>query len=216
MGNRVARHFRRLCVAPLALALLVPSVVAAQAADPDSVARAYDAARTSGDLDALVSVFADDAIVTDRLGYKQAGTDEIRRTLQMATSRGRALSITERTVSGDHVYWVEQAATPDQNFAFGVEAVVKDGRITSLAYHDRGAQALSTEQPTPGTPLPPSLGLALPLFVLLIAVMILSLQPSRAATTSRGRTLLLARLRQRRLARRPPEPSHQAPTSLRG
>ena len=157
-------------------------------------------------------MFAADAVVTDRLGHEHAGTDEIRRLLHIATSRGRALAITERTVSGDHVYWVEQAATPDLNFAFGVEAVVKDGRIMSLAYHDRGPQVLSTEQPTPGTPVPSSLGLALPLLVLLIAVMILSLQPSRAASTSRGRTVLLARLRQWRLARRSPEPSPQAPT----
>jgi ketosteroid isomerase-like protein len=162
---------------PLVLALLVPGLAAAQGADPDTVARAYEAARTSGDLDALMSVFADDATVTYRLGYKHAGTDEIRRLLHLATSRGRALAITERLVSGDHVFWVEQEAKPDLNFAFAVEAVVKGGRITSLEYRDGGPQELGAEQPAPGTLLPPSLGLALPLLVLMVAVMILSAQP---------------------------------------
>src|SRR5437764_9488426 len=147
MPRRVARQYCRLTTALFVLALLAPGLAAAQGADPDTVARAYESARTSGDLDALVSVFAADAVVTDRLGHEHAGTDEIRRMLQLATSRGRALSITERMVSGDHVFWVEQAATPDLNFAFGVEAVIKGGRITSLVYRDGGSEVLGAVQP---------------------------------------------------------------------
>jgi hypothetical protein len=201
-----------LIAALLALGLLVPAVAAAQGADADTVARAYEAARARGDLDALVSVFGDDATVTDRLGHKHAGRDEIQRLLHLATSRGRALAITERTVSGDHVFWVEQAATPDRNFAFIVEAVVKDGHITSLEYRDRGPQVVSAEQTPSGSLLPSSLGLALPLFVLVVVVTILSRQTSHAPTTSRSRTALLVGLRKWRLERRQLEPSRQAPT----
>ena len=206
----MAGYGGRLSATLLVLALLLPGLATAQGADPDTVARAYEAARTTGDPDALLVLFADDAVVTDRLGHRHAGTAEIRRLLHLASSRGQALAITERRVSGDHVSWVEQAATPDLNFAFTVDAVVQGGRIRSLVYRDYGPEVLGAEERVAGTLLPAPLGLALALLVLTVAAIVLSVPRPGAATTSRGRTVLLASLRQWQQARRPPGPSGPA------
>jgi hypothetical protein len=192
----------------LVLAVLLPGLAAAQSADPDAVVRAYASARTSGDRDALLALFADDAVVTDRLGQRHAGRDEIRRLVHLASGRGQGLAITERRVNGDHVSWVEQAATPDQNFAFAVDAIVQGGQIRSLVFEDYESEPHGAEPLTAGTVLPPALGLALPLLLLLLVTAIaLSASPTAAATTSRDRPVLLASLRQWRQARRPPEAS---------
>jgi hypothetical protein len=200
----------------LVLALLLPGLAAAQSADPDAVVRAYAAARTSGDPDALLALFADDAVVTDRLGQRHTGTTEIRRLLHLASGRGQGLAITERRVSGDLVSWVEQAATPDLNFAFAVDAIVQGGRIRSLVFMDYESKPSGAAEPLrAGTLLPPALGLALPLLLLTVAAIALSASPSSAATTSRARPVLLASLRQWRQAKRPPEASSSAPSSAR-
>jgi ketosteroid isomerase-like protein len=208
--TRVASHGGRLGAALLVLASLLPGLAVAQDAGPDTVARAYESARRSSDLDALLALFADDAVITDRLGYKHAGTAEIRRLLQIASSRGQALAITERRVSGDHVSWVEQAATPDLNFAFAVDAIVQGGRIRSLVYRDYGPAGLGAEPSVVGTLVPAPLGLVVPLLVLTVATIILSVPHPGAASRSRGRTALLAGLRQWQQTRQPPEPSSQA------
>jgi hypothetical protein len=204
---RVAGRGSVVCVVLFILAWLRPGIAAGQSSDPDAVARAYETARTRGDPDALLALFADDAVVTDRLGHRHASMAEIRRLLQLATSRGQALAITERRVTGDHVSWVEQAATPDLNFAFAVDAVVQGGRIRSLVYRDYAPNALGAEPLAAGTPLPPSLWLALPLLVLAGAAIGLSISIPVATTRTRHRPMLLASLRRWQQGRRPPQAS---------
>jgi hypothetical protein len=184
------------------MALLLLRLAPADGADPATVASAYEAARGLGDTDALLGLFAADAVITDPLGHSHTGHDEIRRLLQIASSRGRALPIAERLVRGNHVSWVEPTATPNLNFALHVEAVVQGGRITSLAY--RGGDLSQAEPPAvAGSLLPAPLGLAAALMAMTVGMMLLGLVRPRAATDRRSRQALLGALRRWSEARRP-------------
>ena len=175
-------------------AFLLREQTAGNSINAVDVVDAYEAARKSGDADALTRVFADDAVVVDRLGHAHSGTDELRRVLQISSSRGRALAFTERHQSGNHVFWLEPAATPDSNLVMNVEAVVERGRIRLLVY--RGSEAALPGQPQLArNQLPALLGLALPLLLVSVTLAGMSLLTRPVAVATRPRPALLADMR---------------------
>jgi hypothetical protein len=190
-------------VVALACALILVSITGASllrgqtagnSIDARDVVDAYVMARKSGDADALTRVFADDAVIVDRLGQAHSGTDELRRQLQISSSRGRALGVSERHQNGDHVFWLEPAATPDSNLVMNVEAVVERGRIRLLVY--RGSEAALPGQPQLArNQLPALLGLALPLLLVSVTLAGMSLLTRPVAVATRPRPALLADLR---------------------
>lgn len=177
--------------------LLLPAVAAGQAGDPSSVIDAYEAARNHGDWDAVLSVFADDAVVIDRTGGEHTGKDEIRRlmVIQMGGNRGRYAAITERRTIGSAVSWIEMVATPTSKFSYVVQAMVQDGRITRLAYAPAGSPVQLPVGVESGERLPAPVSLGVVLLVLVGTVVGLSL-PARRAGNSLLQGSLLAGLRQ--------------------
>src|SRR5690349_2475686 len=65
----------------LAVTLLAPGLAEAASTDPAGVVMAYATARMSGDTEAMLAVFADNAVIIDRLGYPHTGREEVRRML---------------------------------------------------------------------------------------------------------------------------------------
>ena len=55
-------------VAYLAVALLPAALAAAASPDPADIALAYETAHKSGDIEAMLALFADNAVIVDRLG----------------------------------------------------------------------------------------------------------------------------------------------------
>src|SRR5205814_1255014 len=118
-----AAMVRLMVLACLAVALLPANPAAAASPDPVDVVIAYETARKSGDIEAVLALFADNAVIVDRLGYSHTGRDEVRRVIQISIGRSRGLGVTDRQMSGEHVSWVEPAATPLLTLATVVDAV---------------------------------------------------------------------------------------------
>ena len=188
-----------LVLAWLGVAVLPPGLALAASSEPAQVATAYATARKSGDTEAMLAVFADNAVVIDRLGYSHTGRDEVRRVLQISNSRGRGLAVTDQRVSGEHVFWVEPTATPMLTLATSVEAVVEGGRITRLVY--RTDEEVQARPPSLGDPLPAPLGMIVSLLLagVSLTVLCLATRPARAAQPRPG---LLGGLRRWSQARR--------------
>ncbi len=171
----------------LAVALLPAGLAAAASSDPADVVIAYDTAHKSGDIEAMLALFGDDAVIVDRLGYVHQGRDEARRVIQISIGRSRGLGVTHRQVSGEHVSWIEPSATPLLTFETVVDAVVQDGRIVRLVY--RNDQAVRADQPRPGNLLPALVGMIAPLLVASLSVTVLCLAThttARAAGFAQG------------------------------
>jgi hypothetical protein len=194
-GSRTAALTRHsvLVLTWLAVALLRPGLAAAASADPDGVVIAYATARKSGDTEAMLALFADNAVIIDRLGYPHTGRAEVRRMLQISSSRGRQLGVTDARVSGDHVSWIEPTATPLLNLAAAVEADVEGGRITRLVY--RNDATVQADQPRVGDLLPAPLGMIVPLLVAGLSVTALWLGSQPVARAALPRLGLLDDLR---------------------
>lgn len=175
-------------------AFLLRGQTAGNSITAGDVVDAYEGARKSGDTDALTRVFADDAVIVDRLGHVHSGTDELRRLLQISSSRGRALAVTERQQNGNHVFWLEPAATPDSNIAMNVEAVIERGRISLLVYRG-GEVALPGQPELARNQLPALLGLALPLLLVSVTLTGMCLWTRPVAAVAQPRPALLADLR---------------------
>jgi ketosteroid isomerase-like protein len=199
---------------------LVTSMAKAQAGmDPAAVVSAYEMARNRRDIDAALAYFADDATINQR-STTFAGKDEIRKFLDGISARSRFVVVSDRRVSGNRVTWTERAGTqgtssqsqpmslaqtqtsngrPESNananassFVVGVEAVVQDGKIHSLAYLPTN-QPLRTDPALDGrAQLPASVGLGAVLAVMLGVLMVASVSLSRRGASHsslRGRLM---------------------------
>jgi hypothetical protein len=84
-------------------------------------------------VDGIVALFADDATVThpDRRIYTGA---ELRWLMQQGIYRGESILITNRRQFGDYVSWQEQVRYHGSTRDVPVSAIIRDGRIKSLAY----------------------------------------------------------------------------------
>jgi hypothetical protein len=183
-----------LILVSLTAAFLLRGQTAGNSLNPGDAVDAYEAARESGDADALTRVFADDAVIVDRLGHVHSGRDELRRLLQISSSRGRALAVTERHQNGNHVFWLEPAATPDSNIVVNVEAVIERGRISLLVYRG-GEAALPGQAQLDRNELPALLRLALPLLLVSVTLTGMCLWTRPWAVVAPPRPALLADLR---------------------
>jgi ketosteroid isomerase-like protein len=127
------------CIALVALApLRWARPAAAQAGpDPSVVVNGFEQARNQRDVDATLSFFADDATLTDRTQRVYRGRDEIRGYFQQLATRGRGLTLATVNVkvNGSEVSWTERPPTQTGGgFEIGVDAVIRDGKIRSMAY----------------------------------------------------------------------------------
>jgi len=200
LGAAAVRAQVVLALAWLAVALWPSGLASAQSSDPSDVVSAYETARRSGDTEAMLAVFADNAVIVDRLGYSHTGPDEVRRILRIDNSRGRGLGVTDRRVSGEHVFWVEPAATPLLTVETTVEAVVVGGRITRLVY--RSEQGVQAEPPRVGNLLPAFVGMIVPLLVASLSLTALCCVPRPAARAAQPGPGLLGGLQRWSHARR--------------
>jgi len=106
--------FRLWLVIAVGAGFLVTSGVIASMAraqptiDPSSVITGYETARNRHDLDAAVSYFADNAVITQR-NSSYTGKDEIRKYLDTVTTRTRFVVISDRHTSGNLITWTERA-----------------------------------------------------------------------------------------------------------
>jgi len=163
----VARPHRRKCpktrwtrprlalVAGFALlvAVVVPtSSASAQRGGSAAIIDAYESARTRGDMDTVVGLFADDAVVVDSAGSARRGRQQIRLLLQPGKNRDWAADVTDGTVSGDYIFWIERVGVHGTARSLSVAAIVRGGSIEALAY---GSRELLTTY-TPSAVAPPS------------------------------------------------------------
>jgi hypothetical protein len=91
-----------------------------------------------------LALFADDATLTDRTQRVYRGRDEIRTYFQQLAARGRGLTLATVNVrvNGPEVTWIERP--PNQNaggFEIGVDAIIRDGKIRSIAYASSASAA---------------------------------------------------------------------------
>jgi ketosteroid isomerase-like protein len=92
--------------------LVISGVIASMAraqptGDPTAVITAYEMARNRHDLDAALTYFADNAVITQR-NTTFSGKDEIRKYLDTASTRSRYVVISDRNASGNIVTWTER------------------------------------------------------------------------------------------------------------
>lgn len=110
--------------------------------DPGAVVTAYELARNRHDLDAALSYFADNAVITQR-NTSFSGKDEIRKYLDTLSTRSRFVAISDRRVSGNIVTWTERTT---------VQSPEPSGRQTQSYVGQTGA----TGPPARGTGVAPS------------------------------------------------------------
>lgn len=90
---------------------IVSSMARAQSSgDPAAVITAYEMARNRRDVDAALSYFAEDAIITQR-STTYSGKDEIRNYLEAVSTRSRFIVVSDRRVNGNHVSWTERSGS---------------------------------------------------------------------------------------------------------
>jgi hypothetical protein len=127
------------CIAIVALVPLrwARPAVAQAGPDPSVVVNGFEQARNQRDVDAMLTFFADDATLTDRTQRVYRGRDEIRGYFQQLAARGRGLTLatTNLRVNGPEVSWTERPPTQNGGgFEIGVDAMIRDGKIRSMAY----------------------------------------------------------------------------------
>src|SRR5215471_13276331 len=89
----------------LILSAVVVSLARAQAGgDPAAVITAYEMARNRRDIEAALSYFADNAVISQR-NTTFAGTDEIRKFLDGISTRASFIVVSDRHASGNKVSW---------------------------------------------------------------------------------------------------------------
>jgi ketosteroid isomerase-like protein len=94
----------------LATSGLIASMARAQpGVDPVAVISAYENARNSQDIEAALTYFADNAIVSQR-NTTYAGKNEIRKYLDMVSSRSRFVVVSDRHSTGNIVTWTERTS----------------------------------------------------------------------------------------------------------
>ena len=114
---------------------LIPS--AAPSMDPLSVVDAVHYAINSDDIDALLVLFADDAVVIDN-GSVIEGTEEIRNwVLYSQRTAGLRLIMLNSEVDGEKITWLDTARNgPEVEhliYLLRWEAIIREGKIQSLA-----------------------------------------------------------------------------------
>ena len=100
--------------------------------DPISVINTFHEALNSGDVDGMLAVIADDAVISS--GGTFASKDEIRGWAQaLVDSKNRVVAQTDFEVTGDEVGWIAEVEVDGTPAGKRIgEAVVRGGKIRSL------------------------------------------------------------------------------------
>jgi hypothetical protein len=196
------RLFRALALVVGAFVLLAHAAYA-QGSSPGAVIYSYEHALGQQDIDAAVSQFGDDAVITlqDARTRNVSGPEQIRELLVGAGFQGAPVLTSTRRVEGDTVTWTERTERQGELLTgsdLTVQAVVRDGKIRSLVYRPgvlvRGAG--------PGTEVSPESSATALLALVLLGLGLLSLASVRprvrSGSTLRGR--LIGSLRRSRKA----------------
>jgi hypothetical protein len=186
-----------LVLASLLLTIGLGSISAAQqqnqpGGDASAVVTAFEVARNRGDVDAALATFAADATITQRAA-SFSGSDEIRRFIETAASRGRFPTVSNRRIEGNRVVWSERNVNQNSNLPeTSVEAVVVEGKIKSLVYSGLAPGQRTQAGPDARGQLPAVFGMGSVLFVLFAGVLGSSIRFRRsqsAPSSLQGRML---------------------------
>jgi hypothetical protein len=157
-----ALHSLRLAVALLCSSVLAASTpILSASADGGALATvdAYETARTRGDVDRVLALFANDAVIVDAAGGTHQGSGQIRRFLQHSPHPDWSAIVMNPRVSGERVLWQERVGVRGTARTLSVEAVVRAGTIVALAYGGRELPASNVPSKDPAPTLSPMLGL---------------------------------------------------------
>jgi hypothetical protein len=191
----------RCAVGVLAFMCLSAGVTFAQAAEPQTVVEAFDHARSSGDVDAALAEFADNAVVIVQGLSTQTflGKDQIRTYLSTNGVRVQMLMRSTSRVDGTSVTWIERDQAANQTIDATYSVVVENGQITSLQYRANTIFGASTGAagPAPQEPreLPSAMWPAALSFLGLVALLVMSRRPGQSDSRLTGQ--LLSRMRSR-------------------
>jgi hypothetical protein len=196
-GQRGRLALAALTALTIVTAVLVSgtSVFAREPSVPDIVDRFINA-RNRGDVDATVALFADDATVTqpDRRIYTGA---ELRWLMQQGIFRGESILIANRRQFGDYVSWEEHVRYHGSTRGAQARAIIRDGRIKSLAYGTasplEGTDAAVSART--GFPALTGLGTVASFLVGTFALLLVSTRPERGFTSPARRRALMPGLR---------------------
>ena len=119
----------------LALALLLVPRLWAQGTQADSVLKAREAALAAGDLDAILNLFADEAVVVTSSGRFLIGKEQIRGWVQDQVDRHQREEAGSRYIQGNKLSWTGKVYREDWH-KLGVSpldvtqaAIIQDGKI---------------------------------------------------------------------------------------
>ena len=136
----------------VACAGIVAFVAPAAAKEPEAaVASRLDSAMNSGNLDAAMGLFGDDATARDILGQLYAGRTQIREWLSGLVAQGYHADSGNRQVSSERVTWTASISYESLRRlkvapldAFG-DAAVRDGKIRSFTMRLSAAAAMKLQ-----------------------------------------------------------------------
>jgi hypothetical protein len=194
------RLFRALALVAAAFLLLVQAA-GAHGLNPATVVDSYERAWGQNDVDAALGHFADNAVVTvqDARTRSLTSREQIREFLQSAALRAAPVLTSSRQADGGRLMWSERIEGQVLSAKeVSVQALVKDGKIQSLAY--RPGRMVGAQAPTAPTVTTESASMALGA-VLLLGLGLLSLATvrTRVRTSSNLHGSLLRDLRHWRL-----------------
>jgi hypothetical protein len=148
--------------------------ISVQSSEPAAVIGAYQMARNRGDIDAAVTLFSDDATLTQR-NTTYTGREQIRRYLENSTGRGRFIVISNRVTNGNQLNWIERPAGQNVNgIEVGVEAIIHNGKIRSISYNGAAFTARTEPALESRSQLPALLGLGAVVLVLSGVLLVVS------------------------------------------
>jgi ketosteroid isomerase-like protein len=112
--------------------------LAQQPVEPLTVMQAYDVALSTGDVEAALALFADDAVLNVRQG-QLIGKEQIRTWLAQVVAQNSRIEVVDRQVEGDKVTWrtlffrKDIESSQNEPLEANAEAIVQDGQIKSFS-----------------------------------------------------------------------------------
>jgi hypothetical protein len=179
--GRGKMKMRWIVLASLALVLMLPTVLYAQAMTPEEVVTAMIAAEEAGDLEAQMALFADDAVYTlipppPEMTGPLVGKDAIRARREGIATAGAETSTEITGVEGNTVTTLARYADDDLRgmgleYIEGVEEyVVEDGLITSYTWTMTDESLAAMMAAMPPETMPESGGAASPTYAVIMAI----------------------------------------------